>query len=49
MWLNEAHRKELISDGMDVITDTLEKHYDARTESEKRQLRQEAFDMAEGD
>lgn len=48
-WLNEGHRKELISDRMDVSTDTLEKHYDARTQSEKRQLRREAFEMADGD
>ncbi len=44
-WLNEGHRKELISDRMNVGTDTLEKHYDARTESEKRELRREAFEM----
>jgi integrase len=48
-WLNEGHRKELVSDRMDVSTDTLEKHYDARTESEKRQLRREVFDMVDGD
>jgi len=42
-WLNDGHRKELISDRMNVGTDTLEKHYDARTESEKRELRREAF------
>ncbi|ERH09506.1 MAG: hypothetical protein J07HX64_01263 [halophilic archaeon J07HX64] len=43
--MNDGHSKELLSDRMDVNTDTLEKHYDARTESEKRQLRREQFDM----
>lgn len=44
-WLNEGHSKELLSDRMNVSTKTLEKHYDARTETEKRELRKEAFDM----
>ena len=44
-WLNQGHRKELISDRMNVSAKTLDKHYDARTESEKRQLRREAFRM----
>lgn len=46
-WLNEGHSKELLSDRMNVSTKTLEKHYDARTESEKRELRREAFGMEE--
>lgn len=46
-WLNDGHPKELISDRMNVGTDTLEKHYDARTGNEKRELRKEAFDMIE--
>jgi site-specific recombinase XerD len=44
-WLNDGHRKELISDRMNVSTKTLDKHYDARTKSEKRELRREAFDI----
>jgi site-specific recombinase XerD len=44
-WLNEGHQKELLSERMDVSVEILEKHYDARSESEKRKLRREAFEM----
>jgi len=44
-WLNEGHRKELISERMNVSVKTLDEHYDARTESEKRNLRREMFEM----
>lgn len=44
-WLNEGHRKELISERMNVGIDTLDEHYDARTESEKRNLRRDLFDI----
>lgn len=44
-WLNEGHGKELLSDRMNVSVKTLEKHYDARTESEKRELRRREFGM----
>ncbi|WP_238992758.1 tyrosine-type recombinase/integrase [Halorubrum distributum] len=44
-WLNEGHAKELLSGRMNVSSKTLDKHYDARTESEKRELRKEAFGM----
>jgi hypothetical protein len=36
-----------IPDRMDVSTDTLDKHYDARIESSKRELRREQFNMQE--
>ncbi|WP_440005588.1 tyrosine-type recombinase/integrase [Halomicrococcus sp. SG-WS-1] len=42
-WLNEAQNKEHLSQRMDVSTKTMDKHYDARTEEEKRQRRQESF------
>ena len=44
-WLNDGHSKELLSDRMNVSTKTLEKHYDARTPAEKRELRADAFEM----
>ncbi|WP_436344232.1 tyrosine-type recombinase/integrase [Natronorubrum sp. FCH18a] len=47
-WLNEGHSKELLSDRMNVSTKTLEKHYDARTQGEKRELRAEVFEMNNG-
>ncbi len=46
-WLNDGHRKELLSDRMNVSPKTLDKHYDARTESEKRELRRQAFEIDE--
>ncbi|TKX51641.1 site-specific integrase [Halorubrum sp. ASP121] len=42
-WLNEGHSKELLSDRMNVSVKTLDKHYDARSESEKRELRRKEF------
>jgi hypothetical protein len=44
-WLNRGHNKELLSDRMNVSTKTLDKHYDARTAGEKRELREELFEM----
>lgn len=42
-WLNEGQSKEHLSQRMDVSTKTMDKHYDARTEEEKRKRRQESF------
>jgi len=44
-WLDGGHSKELVSDRMDVSKKVLDKHYDTRSESEKRQLRREMFGM----
>lgn len=44
-WLNDGHSKELISDRMNVSKKILDKHYDGRSESEKRELRREMFEM----
>lgn len=44
-FLNDGHSKELVSDRMDVSKKILDKHYDGRTESEKRELRREMFEM----
>jgi site-specific recombinase XerD len=44
-WLNDGHSKELVSDRMNVSKKILDKHYDGRSESEKRELRREMFEM----
>lgn len=44
-WLNDGHSKELIGDRLNVSQKILDKHYDARSEGEKRELRREAFGM----
>lgn len=41
--LDEGHRKELVADRVDMTVKTLDKHYDKRTESEKRRLRRDEF------
>lgn len=42
--LNSGMPKELVADRLDVSQEVLEKHYDGRSESEKRQLRREYLD-----
>jgi len=44
-WLDEGHSKEMLSDRMDVSAEVLEKHYDARSEEQKRELRREMLDI----
>jgi integrase len=44
-WLRDGHDKGLTSDRYDLSVSTLDEHYDVRTESEKREVRRDAFDM----
>lgn len=44
-WLDKGSSKELLSDRMDVSVSVLEKHYDARSEEQKRELRREMLDI----
>jgi len=44
-WLNEGHDPNLLSGRVDTSTRTMEKHYDVRSEREKRELRRDAFDL----
>lgn len=48
-WLNDGHSKELISDRMNVSKKILDKHYDGRSEDEKREFRREMFEMDDSD
>ena len=44
-WLGKGTEPELLSSRVDSSTKTLEKHYDVRSEADKRELRRDAFDM----
>lgn len=44
-WLQEGYSKELVSQRMDVSLKVLNKHYDVRTEAEKRRVRKERMDL----
>jgi len=44
-WLQKGVEPALLSDRVDTSTDMMDKHYDVRTESEKRERRRDAFDM----
>jgi len=44
-WLNDGNPKRLLADRMDVSEGILDKHYDARTERDKRELRYERLDI----
>jgi integrase len=44
-WLQKGVEPALLSDRVDTSTDMMDKHYDVRSESEKRERRRDAFDM----
>ncbi|PHQ37663.1 integrase [Halorubrum persicum] len=44
-WLDRGTEPALLSGRVDTSTDTMEKHYDVRSETQKRELRRDAFDM----
>lgn len=44
MWLNEETPRWAVSERMDVSEDTLEKHYDARTDEERAEVRRDYFE-----
>lgn len=43
--LDKGHRKELVADRVDMSVRNMEKHYDKRTESQKRESRRSEFGM----
>ncbi|RQG95777.1 tyrosine-type recombinase/integrase [Natrarchaeobius chitinivorans] len=44
-WLDDGQSPDLLAQRFDVSTDTMDKHYDIRSESDKRELRRDAFDL----
>lgn len=44
-WLDKGVEPSLLSDRVDTSKEMMDKHYDVRTEAEKRQRRRDAFDM----
>ena len=44
-WLDDGAEPELLSGRVDTSVSTMEKHYDIRSETQKRELRRDAFDM----
>jgi integrase len=44
-WLDRGHPPDLVSGKYDVSPSTIEEHYDVRSESAKRELRRQKFDM----
>ncbi len=44
-WLDDGHNPDLLAQRFDVSSSTMAKHYDIRTESQKRELRRDVFDM----
>lgn len=44
-WLDKGVEPSLLSDRVDTSKEMMDKHYDVRTEEEKRQRRRDAFDM----
>jgi len=43
--LDNGNRKELLADRVDMSVDTMDKHYDKRSEEQKRKSRRAEFGM----
>jgi len=44
-WLDDKTNPELLSGRVDTSVSTMKRHYDVRSETDKRELRRDAFDM----